>query len=409
MTILPSRRRVVRRVAPRAFTLVELMVASVMAFIIVAAGSELAASMVRAIRKYEEQGELGSRAAISASFIKSALGSAGYNWTAEHVISSSESTGSYGRGHCLTATNICPDKLVRPLEICRSSDVSETTCTAPTSTSADAIRTIVPRDGTIEAVTIQDLATPPLLSTCSLSTGGVSFTVKGTTRAAWAVNDLVMVTNNNHVNIGRVATAFPLNADATLARTLVLELVDATGDLVLDDGASLDPCSAKASLFRAEVIRVKQVIVKHDNTAKALLYGERTSSAGAMAFSELTAEVEDFGAQLEIVRIPGPSSAPVGVHAFCTADNTKSLYETDASRLLTGACAGERLNGDLAAGPANRVIGLQLGLVLRSNVATQIGAESVTGVFDRTEIVATDKRLHRKSFFYLGLPNANAF
>ncbi|MDP2339879.1 MAG: hypothetical protein Q8O67_02890 [Deltaproteobacteria bacterium] len=389
------------------FTLVEVMVASVMAFIIVAAGSELAASMVRAIRKYEEQGELGSRASISSAFIKSALGSTAYNWTAEHV-EATTTTGSFGEGHCALSTNICPStKLMRPLEICSSLNVDETTCGAPTTTSADAIKTVVPRDGTIEAVSIQDFSVGTLKgSTCS-GTGNLSFFVKGSTTEAWAIDDLVMVTNNSHVNVGRVAVAFPANADPAVQRTLQLDL-GGLADFGLDDGGDSSACSPSASLLKAEVMRIKQVIVKHDDASSALRYGERSSAAGAMAFSDLTAEVEDFGVRLEIARVPGPSSAPVGVHNFCTADATTVLYGANAT-LGAGNCNGERLNGNISVAPVLRVIGLQLGLVLRSSVATQIVNEQVRGVFDRAEVVADDKRLHRTIFFFLGLPNANAF
>ena len=47
--------------ASRAFTLIEVMVAAVIGFVIVATGTQLASSMVRATRKYEEQAELGAR------------------------------------------------------------------------------------------------------------------------------------------------------------------------------------------------------------------------------------------------------------------------------------------------------------------------------------------------------------
>jgi hypothetical protein len=382
------------------------MVASVMAFIIVAAGSELAASMVRAIRKYEEQGELGSRSSITASFMKSALGSTAYNWTAEHIVSSTVTTGSFGEGHCAVSSNICPStKTLRPLEICTSIGVNETTCPAPTTTSSDAIKTIVPRDGTIEAVTIQDLSVGTLGSSCS-GTGNLTFRVKGSTRTAWVVDDLVMVTNNSHVNVGRVAVDFPANVDLSVERTLELDL-GAAADFDLDDGGPLGDCSPKASFLRAEVMRIKQVIVKHDNATKTLLYGERASAAGTMAFSDLTTEVEDFGVRLEAVRVPGPSAAPVGVHGSCVSD-TSDIFYTGAA-FGAGTCSGNPLNGNIAQGPVVRVIGMQLGVVLRSGIATQIADETDTGVFDRPGTVASDKRLHRKSFFFLGLPNANAF
>lgn len=389
---------------PQAFTLIEVMVAAVIGFVIVATGSSLAASMVRATRKYEEQAELGARAATTAGYLKSTLSSAAYNWNATQFVSGSATTGSFGVGHCALSTNVCPaSKTMLPLEVCSAPTTTATTCPAPTSTTADAVKTLVPRDGTVEAVQIFDRTGTTLPADCSIGTGTISFDVKGVTTSAWSVGDLVLISNGSHANLGRVAGPFATGADASLTRTLVLDIGDGA-DLALDDGNNGASCSATRSLKRATVMRVKFVVIKHDDTKKELQYAETANSATPLTFQTLVPDVEDFGARFEIARLPGGSS-PTGSPRLCTAD-TSAIFLGGTT--LTGACTGERLNGNRSLTTLNRIVGLQLAVVFRSRIATQTFADPVNGVFDRTGVVANDLRLHRRSFFYVGLPNANS-
>jgi hypothetical protein len=87
--------------------------------------------------------------------------------------------------------------------------------------------------------------------------------------------------------------------------------------------------------------------------------------------------------------------------SLCSADTQAVLI--DASGVPD--CNAKRLNATLANGDLVRLAGLRLGVILRSRGGIEPQA-AFRGLFDRTAVIGTDRRIRRTVFLYAGLPNA---
>lgn len=396
------KRELQERHRPRGFTLLEMMVASVIAFVIVAAAAELASAMARSVKRAEEQGDLGVRAALSQAFLIDLASGAAYNWNVAHSTGASSTTGSLGPGGCAASTGMCAanGEMPAPLRICNGTTVDRATCNqAPSTTAADALWTYVPRDSLIEAMSIVDRSGTPLTTACDATNvpATVTFSVRGTNSVAWGVDDLVLVARNGHATVGTVKAVFAVGNDPAVSRDLQLDVGTGT-TLDKDDGGSGTGCNAQTSLRGAKVMRIRHVVVKHDPTTRALLYGHRAQGAAAFTFETIVGDLDDFQLQLDVARVPAAGSPGI-----CTS-NTSEIFANAA--LSGGPCNAERLNGDASAGSLVRVIGVRAGLLLRTAVETQAVTVTTTGLFDRTGTTFSDKRIRRQHFVYMGLPNA---
>ena len=157
MTTTTTRRR---RRGERAFTLLEILIASTLTLVIVALAMEFAATMSFEARKLEQQGDLAGRASIASSFLQSTTDSIGYGWNVRQAVGNTgKDTDTFGHANCAVPA-VCPATTTLPFQICEPTTVGPSTCnphTAPAST-ADALRFFAPRDGVIEAVRIVDRA-----------------------------------------------------------------------------------------------------------------------------------------------------------------------------------------------------------------------------------------------------------
>ncbi len=396
----------------RAFTLVELMVASAIAAILVAAGAELASAMARNVKKSEEQSEIGVRGAIAHSFLQSELGSAAYNWNTPQAIGLTN-TGSFGPGNCASTTGICAlaGGKFFPLRICKSSTVGSTTCDDPVVTEADALMTYTPRDPLVEAVRIRSMGDLSAIPTSCGLTNPAALRISGKNSRLWAAGDFVLVSHQGHSSIAVVAADFAADTtEPTGGRTISLDFdtTNSGSGLGIDDGDRPE-CNPRASLLTASVMRIQQVIVKLDETPgsptfKNLLVRKRVSTADTSGFSPIISNVDDFQVRLDLARITTVVSPAVAATSFCTVDNT-SIFAGGA----IAACGGDRLNADPTTLNSLRVIGMNIALVLRTSVQTENGVSPIPFQFDRTGPTASDKRFRRIVSNYVGLPNASSF
>lgn len=399
------------RGAPRAFTLVELMVGSVIAFILVAAAAELASAMARSVRKIETQADLGVRMAIAHGYLQNELQPMAYNWNVTQATASGD-TGSFGAGNCASSTGMCAldNGNFFPVRICKSSTVASSVCDAPVSTEADALMTFMPRDTLIEAVVVQAMSDGSLIPADStacgtFATSPVQLQVTGKTGTAWDVGDYILVSKANHASIGRVNATFSANSSATTARTLALDLgsTSTTTGLALDDGGRT-ACSPRDSLLGASVIRIRQMVLKLDEDANSatfrnLLLGTRVNSSGSLTFSPLVSNVDDIQFRLDFAKIIASNKAV----SFCT-DDTTALWSGAQITSCEIALNGE---ADAAAGrDVLRVAGMRVALVMSSSTGTEARTLSVPYQFDRTGPARSDKTLRRVVNLYLGFPNA---
>jgi prepilin-type N-terminal cleavage/methylation domain-containing protein len=383
----------------RGFTLVEMMVASVIAIILVNAGAQFAAAMATNVKRAEEQGDLGARQAIAHAFIADVLSGAAYNWNTPRAVGSNDS-GSFGEGGCALSSGFCTSsgEIKPPLQICSSPTVDRNVCNAPTATTADALWTYVPRDNVIEAVSILDRNGTPLTNNCDAANvpAATTFDVRGVTSAAWAVDDLVLVSRRGHTTIGTVRAAFGTDANPNNTRQLTID-VGTGATLAFDDGTA-GTCDATISLKGARVMRVTQVVLKQDAATRKLLYGHRNAGSAALTYDPIVSGVDDLQLQLDVVHVPQAGSPSV-----CTSNSSNIFSNVN---LTTGACNGEALQPDIAVANVNRVVGLRVGLLFRSTSETQGLNTTTSALFDRTGTTFTDKRLRRAHILYVGLPNA---
>lgn len=385
---------------PRGFTLPEMMIASVLAFILVAAGAELTAAMARNVKRAEEQGDLGVRAALGHAFISDLLSAAAYNWNTTQTYSTGVTSGSLGAGACVSATGMCTatGQIDAPLRICNGATVDKATCNAPSATTSDALWSYVPRDGLIEAMSIDDRSGTALTDSCNTTNvpSPITLSVRGANSQPWAANDLVLVSRNGHSTIGVVTANFAAGTDATVSRDLTID-VGGGNNLANDDGGSSFACDARTSLRNSKIMRIRQIVLKQDPATRTLQFGARESATAELVFSNILSDVDDLQIQLDLARIP-----TTGNPSICTS-NTTAVF--GGAAIGNGACATDRLNGDPADGNVVRVVGLRVGLLLSTAVETQSVAVTSPPLFDRTTTF-NDKRIRRTSLIYVGLPNA---
>jgi hypothetical protein len=390
----------------RGFTILEVLVASSIAFILIAAATEMALAMGRSVRKVEAQADLGVRTAIAHGFLQRELAAAAFQWRVSQDVGG-VNTGSFGAGNCAPASNVC--SLVNghfyPVRICRSSTVNSTQCDAPASTEADALVTYAPRDPIVEALVIRTKSDGlPFPTDCSLPTNPVLVRATGMNTVPWADGDLVLVAKANHVSVGVLRTALPANTDPAQLRSVSIELgpTSATGGLANDDGGR-SGCSLRDSLLSASVFRIKQVIVKLDEqigsaSRRNLLLGTRSTANGPLTWNPIVPDVDDLQFQFDIAKVDAQTKAG----SFCTSD-TSDLWTGGSIASCGGPLAR---TADVAAGRnLVRLLGLRAGIVLRSRVESDFVTRPIPLLFDRTGPTGSDRRMRRVVNMFLGLPN----
>lgn len=382
------------------FTLLEVLIASTLTLVIVALALDFAATMSLQARKVEQQGDLAARASIASSFLQSTTDSIGYGWNVRQVVANTTNdTDSFGLANCAVSA-VCPTKTTLPFQLCNPATVGASTCEAPTATSttADALRFFLPRDGVIEAVRIVDRNGSPLPNNCTIATS-TTFDVKGINASAWTAGDVVLVANPGHVSIFTVNAAFAAGSDPTVTRRLTLN-VGVASDMANDDGGATTACDASASLKGAGVYRVRLAALKQNPTTSTLDYAELVNTGGTFSFTPILADVDDFQVRLDLIRYAVANGA-MTTPFICFSD-TETVLSTAGA---IANCGGARLNSVPANGDVVRLVGLRIGLVLRSRGGVDV-SKPFTGLFDRTAQIGTDRRLRRAITLFAGLPNA---
>ncbi|MDP2346053.1 MAG: prepilin-type N-terminal cleavage/methylation domain-containing protein [Deltaproteobacteria bacterium] len=383
------------RARSHGFSLIELMVASAAALVVLSGAISLATAMVRFSRGLADDQALSNDLALARQFLTSSLGNIGYGWSLDAQPSTcSTSTGAPGPGLCVASTGLCAvNGSILPLQLTNSS------------TGPDALRAIVPRDPDIETVAIQTLSDGSALpGDCALA-APIGLAVVGITTKTWQAGDLVVVAKFGNVSVARVAADFSANATSPApSRTLSLDLGGANA-LRLDDGLrSLDAtCSALVSLQSAVVFRIKEVRMRVSGTNLEIAEIATAAAAAAPTFQAVLDGVDDLQIQLEVAKFPKDASGGTAESCLC---NGSAALECSAFGAACTCIGTDRLNIATAANNANRLIGLRFGLKMRGALDTVDTARAVGGLFDRSGTVITDKKRHRDSFIYVGLPNA---
>ena len=395
----------------RAFSLIELMVASPMALMVLAGAMGIATGMMRYSRSMADEQTLSSEASLARQFLTASVANLGYGWLVDAPLSSPTSTtGAPATGHCVSSTNLCSgggDTTILPLDLSLNS-----------TTGTDELRALVPRDPQAEAVQIQELSNAPYLSgsVCSTFTYEQSFTVKGTNNSQWVANDLVLVSKRGHVSVATVTQTFAIGTDPAVARTLHIDMGD---KLYLDDGGRLPDddggCNVMNSLLSARIFRIQRIAITQttmadvdgNGTIKSLsLTTMKKASPAATAQAVLT-NVEDFQAQIEIVKFPQTAVPPSTSVTSCDCNTTACLSgATFTSPACTCSTSG-RLNVDASVADVYRILGLRLGVVMQGTLDVRQANRNTKGLFDNSSTtIATDMRRHRSTTLYVGLPNA---
>jgi Tfp pilus assembly protein PilV len=392
---LPPRRR-----TAGGFTLLEVLIASTLTLVIVALALEFAATMSLQARKVEQQGDLAARASVASSFLQSATDSIGYGWNVRQTVgNTANDTDAFGLANC-SVPSVCPTTTTLPFQICDPATVGANTCAAQTapSTTADALRFFLPRDGVIDAVRIVDRNGTALPSNCTISTS-TTFDVKGINANAWSAGDIVLVDNYGHVSIFSVNAAFAAGTDPNATRQLTLS-VGTPGNIANDDGGATASCDASASLKGAGVYRLRLAALKLNTTTSTLEYADLVSTNGAFSFTPILADVDDFQARLDLIHYT-VAAGVITTSSICFSD-TESILSTAGT---VASCGGVRLNSLPSNGDIVRLVGLRIGLLLHSRGGVDVN-KSYTGLFDRTATIGTDRRLRRTITLFAGLPNA---
>jgi type II secretory pathway pseudopilin PulG len=388
------------RARRQAFTLLEVLIASTLTLVIVALALEFAATMSLQARKVEQQGDLAARASIASSFLQSATDSIGYGWNVRQVVgTTSNDTDSFGLANCAVPA-VCPATTTLPFQICDPATVGANVCAAqaaPT-TSADALRFFLPRDGVIEAVRIVDRNGTTLPSNCTVATS-TTFDVKGINATGWTAGDIVLVANFNHVSIFRVNSDFAAGTDPAATRQLTLNLGD-PANIAGDDGGAGGSCDAAASLKGAGVYRLRLAALRLNQSTSTLEYGDVVTATGTLTFAPILADVDDFQVRLDLIRYV-VASGSITTSSFCFSDTETVLSSAGG----IASCDGMRLNSQASNGDVVRLVGLRVGLILRSRGGVDVN-KPFTGLFDRTATIGTDRRLRRTITLFAGLPNA---
>jgi prepilin-type N-terminal cleavage/methylation domain-containing protein len=386
--------------AQRGFTLLEILIASTLTLVIVAIAMQFAAIMSLEARNVEQQGDLAVRASITASFLQAATDGIGYGWTVRQMAGTSSSdTDAPGVANC-AVPQVCPETTTLPFQICEPTTVGAQTCaaqTAPTTT-ADAFRFFAPRDGVVQAVRILDRKATTLPSNCTLATR-TTLDVQGVNASVWNVGDLVLVAKEGHVSVFSVDATFPAGTDALVTRSLTLNL-GSPGNLSGDDGGSSVSCNASASLKGAGVYRLRLAVLRLNEASQEVEYATLVNTGERFAFQPVLADIDDFQVRLDLVRFAVAGGAITGA-SVCGSDTEAIL---SAPRGIPD-CANARLNSRVLDGDVVRLIGVRLGIILRSRGGIGV-ARDVTGLFDRTAKIGTDRRLRRTVTLFVGLPNA---
>jgi|GEM_PF-5536606 len=393
----------------RAFTLLEVIVASTIAFILVGAAAEMSSAMGRSVRKIESQADLGVRTAIAHGFMQRELAPMAFNWNTTNE-TTGLNTGSFGPGNCAISSGVCnlQNGAFFPIRLCKSSTVTSTICDAPSATEADAVVSYMPRDPVVESMVVRSKGDGlSLPADCtSFTTNPASLRVAGTNTVAWSDGDLVLVSRANHASIGVLKTNLAVHTSATIQRTIAVDLgrSSATAGLALDDGGRTASCSARDSLLGASIIRIKQVILTLDEkpgspTFRNLMIGVRNTSAGPLIWSTVIPDVDDLQFQFEMARVDASSKTG----SFCTSD-TSDLFAGGT----IPSCGGPLVREANATAGRHliRVLGLRAGFTLRSSIETEPTPRPWPLIFNRTGPTGSDRRARRLVFMFLGTPNA---
>lgn len=413
-----------RQVVARGFSLIELMVASVISLIIVASATSLAVGVMRANRSTEAQLTVANRLSLTHSFIEAVISSVGYGWQMQQNVGGTNKTGAWGRAHCGSTTGVCYDSTgssptVFPFEICRSNTASGTVCDPPAVGQADALRLLVPREDLIEAVRIvEGYSGSPwqlgdaavLSSSCASVPATVNLTVLGITSTTWNAGDLLMIANRDHVNIVRLGSNFSADASDPPANRgpLQVELVT-TSNLEYDDGAGSIPCNPRASLIGAQVFRVAQVILAVKNGQLQMKRSETAAEVTSTTnWLPLVSGINDLQVQIDIASFPRDGTTDTAKTCKCNSSNiiTGTTFGTQCS-LCTN---GKRLNGNSAVDEVNRILGVYLAILASGDLRQNTAPQAWYGLFDNSAtLIATDDKYRRAATFYVGLPNARTF
>lgn len=397
---------------PRAFTLLEAMVAASVGLIILLGATNLATMMVRTTRIAGDNQALTTRAQLARGMLQPLLAGIGDGWRVDDIFTTpfAASTGAPGEAHCAPSTNLCAagSPQVFPLAILDGG-----------ATGPDTLRAIVPRPGAIESVEILTRAGNAALPLdCSTLTAVQGFDVRGVTSTAWNPGDLVIVSKRDHMSVAVVAAGF--GADPTTpapTRTLQLDL-GPPADLAFDDGGRTTPaCNAAASLRGAFVFPASVIDLRLAAGAIELAESRTAAQVLAPPFVRALEGIDDLQIRMEIARFPRDGVA--GSASLCTTDGPGTLALQpgifDGGRTFSSVGAGastcpaaEVLNRDPVVGTVHRITGLEVGLLIRGDAIRETAAVAVPGMFNRTGVVATDTFVRHRATFFIGLPNAHA-
>ncbi len=382
----------------RAFTLIEVMVASSMGLVIVLAATSIATSMVRAARVAADGQALTTRAQIARGLILPALQSIGDGWQVDDIINgafaSPSSSGAMGEGYAVPSTNLGSGRKLFPLII------SDGGPAAP-----DSLRAVIPRGGSLEPVQINSRGGGAALPT-GCTTTLTTFDVVGATTQAWEINDLVLVSQTNAVTVARVTASFPASTSTT-TRLLSLDM-GAAADLQFNDGGRTG-CDAATSLFQARVFPISVIDLRLNAGSLEIAESRSSTTVASPEYVPALERVDDLQFRLEIARFPVDGG--VGSATMCTC-NTAAILDAETVPIAAPncSCSGtQRLNLNGSLGPALRIVGIQVGVLIRGDTQRNRPATAQKGLFNRTSNLANDAFVRHAATFYVGLPNAHAF
>lgn len=387
--------------AARAFTLIEIMVAATIGVVILLGATTLATTMVRASRVAADGHALTTRAELARALIVPRLASIGDGWRVDDEWTTtpfSTTTGAPGEAHCAAATNACDStNLVTVLKLNDGG-----------TSGADSLKALVPRPNNTESVEVKGLPGGLVLpADCATLPNPVTLEVEGVTSVAWNAGDLVLVSRKEHVSIAKVQAVF--NADTTVpavARNLQLDL-GAAAELQFDDGGRTTPCSARLSLATARILPVS--VVQLRLTGNNLEIAESRTAAEALTptFVPALENIDDLQFRVEYARFP--KDAVAGAASLCTCETAANLKRNVTFGAGCTCPAGDKVNKDTAVAPAYRVVGLQVGLLVRGDAVRDTAPTAVPGMFNRTATIVTDSFVRHRATFYVGLDNAHGF
>jgi hypothetical protein len=392
----------------RAYSLLEAMVAASMGVVILLGATNLATMMVRAARTAGDSQTLTTRAQLARGLLQPLLGALGDAWLVDDGRGGVPS-GAPGEAHCVASTNVCAAptaNVVLPLRLVDGG------ASAP-----DELVALVPRPGSLESVEIIARGNGSALpNDCTTLSSTTTLDVRGVTSVPWPAGTLVLVTKQDHVTVARVAAVtFPADTTTPPAtRDLTLDL-GPPADLAVDDGGrgsggvalAAEACSAFQSLRNARVMPLSQLRIRLVDSVLQIAESRTASQAANPTFVDALARVDDLQFRLEFARIPRDGDG--GAASLCTCNNADILagQKTFADGACT--CVGtERPNRDGTVAPVHRLTGIEVGVLIRGEVAGAGPAAAVAGMFNRTGAGAPDAFRRHQTTMYIGLPNAHA-